>query len=315
MNKTNFNPADYILPLNMNGLSGRMMYIRGPQEKKREILLIYGHHSSLERVAGVAQYLSRFGNVTVPDMPGFGGMDPFYKIGQTANLDNMAGYLASFIKLRYKNKKVSIVAISLGFMLATRTLQKYPAVAKKTNLLISVVGLVHKDDFGFGRKLFLTFRLATSFFSHRLSAGFLKYVVLRKPLIVAGYRVAEKYFIKDQHSKVRNVDSEERKKRINFEVELWKCNDIRTYMSMGVAMLTADFAGKYIDLPVYNVQLDNDRYFDNTKVEVHMRQIYKDYIPIKAKVPQHAPSVVAQAQEITHYIPPKLRKILSQDPK
>src|SRR3982751_3045218 len=97
--------TDYIRPLEMNGLTGRMLHMPAPKNKKRDILLIYGHHSCLERMYGVAEDLNQYGAVTMPDLPGFGGMDSFYKIGMEPTLDNLADYLAAFIKLRYKGKK------------------------------------------------------------------------------------------------------------------------------------------------------------------------------------------------------------------
>ena len=86
--------------------------------------MLYGHHSSLERVYGLAEDMSQYGNVTIPDYPGFGGMDSFYKIGMKPTLDNLADYLATFVKLRYRGKKVTIVGMSLGFVIATRMLQR-----------------------------------------------------------------------------------------------------------------------------------------------------------------------------------------------
>lgn len=83
MPSVNKEPADYILPLYMNGLSGRVIRLPAPPEKKREILFIYGHHASLERIFGVAEYLNRYGAVTVPDLPGFGGMDSFTKLAKS----------------------------------------------------------------------------------------------------------------------------------------------------------------------------------------------------------------------------------------
>src|ERR1700691_2505061 len=133
MSKAAKNPADYILPLNMNGLSGRMIRMAAPAGVKREILFIYGHHASLERYFGVADLLNKYGAVTVPDLPGFGWMDPFYKIGEKPTLDNYADYLASFVKLRYKNKQFVVVGYSLGFVIATRMLQKYPELSKKVD--------------------------------------------------------------------------------------------------------------------------------------------------------------------------------------
>ena len=71
--------ADYIQPLNMNGLTGRML--RAPATRKnakREMLLLYGHHALLERWWGLVENLQEFGAVTMPDLPGFGGMDICY---------------------------------------------------------------------------------------------------------------------------------------------------------------------------------------------------------------------------------------------
>ncbi len=82
------NPADYIQPLNINGMEGRMMFLPSQKKNNAEILFVYGHHSSLERWWGFAQVLSRFANVTMPDLPGFGGMDSFYKIGKHASVED-----------------------------------------------------------------------------------------------------------------------------------------------------------------------------------------------------------------------------------
>ncbi len=71
MTKTVLDPADYIAPLNMNGMQGRMLRMPAPKSYKREILFIYGHHSSLERWFGFSQVLNRYGAVTMPDLPGF----------------------------------------------------------------------------------------------------------------------------------------------------------------------------------------------------------------------------------------------------
>jgi pimeloyl-ACP methyl ester carboxylesterase len=90
---------------------------RRPQ---REILIIYGHHSTLERWWGFAQCFNRYGAVTMPDLPGFGGMESLYKIDKKPDLDTMADYMASFVKWRYKRKRVTIIGLSFGFLVATR---------------------------------------------------------------------------------------------------------------------------------------------------------------------------------------------------
>src|SRR3990167_463621 len=136
MTKTAKSSADYILPLYMNGLSGRMLRLPAIAKKKREILLIAGHHTSIERIMGVAEYLNRYGPVTSPDLPGFGGMQAFYKINEKPDLDKLADYLASFIKFRYHGQRFTIMAISYGFTVATRMLQRYPDITNKVDLVV-----------------------------------------------------------------------------------------------------------------------------------------------------------------------------------
>ncbi|HEU4609283.1 MAG TPA: hypothetical protein VFS31_14300, partial [Chitinophagaceae bacterium] len=93
--------AEHILPLNINGLQGRMLRMPAKKRTNKEILLIYGHHATLERWYGLVENLSEYGNVTMPDLPGFGGMQSFKKAGRKPDIDAFADYLAAFIKLRY----------------------------------------------------------------------------------------------------------------------------------------------------------------------------------------------------------------------
>lgn len=299
-------PADNILPLYLHGLSGRMLRMSAPPRKKREILFIYGHHASLERHYGIAEFLNQFGAVTVPDLPGFGGMEAFYKIGETPTLDNMADYLAAFIKLRYKGRRFTLGGFSLGTMIITRMLQKYPEIAKKVDLLVSVAGFAHKDDFIFKRRTFYLFYGGTWFFSRRLPAAFLKYIAFREPIIKLVYKLVE-----DKNIKLLDASPEERAKRVAFEVVLWQCNDPRTYMYMGHTMFSLNLRGTHVDLPIHHVFMDNDRYFNRVKVEEHMREIYSDFYGYKIKEAKaHSPSIVATKEEAAFYIPPKLRVLL-----
>jgi pimeloyl-ACP methyl ester carboxylesterase len=304
--------ADYILPLNINGLQGRMLRMPPPKGKRREIMYIYGHHSSLERNFGVAEFLNKYGGVTVPDLPGFGGMDAFYKIGREPTLDNMADYLAAFIKLRYHKQKFSLTGLSLGFMIITRMLQKYPEINKQVDILVSFAGFVHKDDFKYKRLTYYTFRYGTWLFSKRLPAAFVKYLVFRGPLIRAGYALLEPMFIDKKNTKIRTADDDEKRRRIDFEVYLWQCNDPRTYMSIAHTMFTLNLLGHHVNHQVYHVAIEGDRYFENVRVEEHMRAIYKDFILVDAKLPAHAPSIIANAKEASPYVPLQLRRLLNR---
>lgn len=314
MAKTAKNPADYILPLYINGLSGRMLRMPRPKNKKREIMIIYGHHASLERIFGIAEYMNKYGGVTIPDLPGFGGMDSFYKISEKPTLDNMADYLATFIKLRYKKQKFDLAGLSLGFMVITKMLQKYPEIAKQINLLISFAGFTNKSDFKYTKLRRFNFRWATSLLSMRLPAAFIRNVLFRPSMIRLAYNYLEPRLVKEDATKIRNADLDERRRRIDFEIILWQSNDVRTYMDMANTMLTLDLKGAYVDKDVYHLAIDEDRYFNNVKVEEHMREIYKNFNLVKGEIPAHSPSVIATAEEAAPYVPESIRKLLRKKP-
>jgi pimeloyl-ACP methyl ester carboxylesterase len=299
--------AEFIFPLDISGLSGRMLRLPAPSpRKRREILMIPGHHTSIERLSGLTEYINQFGVVTLPDMPGFGGMDSLYNIGEKATLDNLADYLASFIKVRYKNRRFTIMAISYGFAVVTRMLQKYPEIAKKVDLLVSWVGFVHKNDFKWKKSTIFWLRTGSWIFAHRLPAGFIQHVGLRGPIIRKTYHMVE-----DRHPKFKNTeDSTEKEKRIDFEIVLWQINDIRTYMACTNKMFSMNLCIEHIDLPVYHVAVENDHYFNNLVVEEHMRAIFKDFNLIKTKMPVHAPTVIATKEEVEAFVPPTLRQLL-----
>lgn len=300
-------PAEFIEPLYMNGLHGRMLYMPATGKKKREILLVYGHHASLERMFGLAEELNKYGTVTMPDLPGFGGMQSFYKIKEKPTLDNLADYLAAFIKLRYKRKRITIMGMSFGFLVTTRMLQMYPELVDKVDILISIVGFAHKDDFRFKRRNYLLMRYCSSLFSNYLTSQFVKYMVLRGPLIRKVYELQA-----DRHSKLKGADANEQKRRIDFEIVLWQINDIRTYMDTTITMLTIDLCSSQINLPLYHIEVKRDRYLNNRIVEQHLKVIFEDVNVIKAELDSHAPTVVATAKDAAPFVPPKLRRLLAK---
>lgn len=292
--------------LDINGLRGRMLKIASDKNPNQEILMIYGHHASLERVYGLAHELSRYGNVTVPDLPGFGGMDSFYKIGMVPTIDSLADYLATFIKLRYKNKRVKIVAMSLGFVIVTRMLQKYPELVKKVDVLVSMVGFTRYDDTKLNKKIIRMYKLLGQIFSRKIPAILFYNIILHPSLIRAVYAKTP-----NAKSKFKHLSREDHKRAMDFEVVLWRNNEVRTYMKMLLEMLKVDNCNSQIKLPVHHVAVDGDQYFDNTIVEQHMRVIFTDFTEHKAVLPNHAPSIVASREEAAPYIPKSLRKILS----
>ena len=297
--------SDYIKPLNMNGLRGRMLYLPAPKGIKRDILLLYGHHASIERMYGVAEDMNQYGSVTMPDFPGFGGMDSFYKIGYKPTLDNLADYLAAFIKLKYKNKKITISAMSFGFVVATRMLQNYPKMTKNVELLISVVGFCHRDDLTFSKSRYSFYRYTATVFSRRLPAIFFKNVILHPTLLRIAYSKTH-----NAKNKFKDLSPENAKRAMEFEIHLWHCNDVRTYMDTTITMLTLDNCLKQVDLPVQHVSVDMDQYFDNRIIEQHMRVIFTDFTDNRAVMDNHAPSIIASKEDAGGMMPDTLRTLL-----
>lgn len=299
--------SDFIMPLNINGLQGRMLHMPAPSGKKREILLLYGHHASLERLFSLGEVLHEYGSVTMPDFPGFGGMDSFYKIGEKPTLDNLADYLATFIKLRYRRKHVSIIGVSLGFVIATRMLQRYPDLVKKVDLLVSAVGFTHYDDFAFSPSRHRFYRYGSSLFSHRLTAGFFKRVCLNAFVLRLAYSKT-----KNAKKKFTGLTKAEKRAIMDFEIHLWQCNDLRTYMAVARAFLTLDNCKTKINLPVWHIVAENDNYFDNHRVEQHMRIIFNDFHAVRSKLKNHGPSIILDKAEAKQLMPPKIRQLLAE---
>lgn len=287
-----------------------MLYLPPPVGKTRQILFIYGTHSSLERWFGLAQILNRYGAVTMPDLPGFGGMESFYKIGKKPTIDNLADYLAAFVKMRYKRKSVTIVGMSFGFVVVTRMLQRFPELGKKVELLVSVVGFAHKDDFTFTKPRYWFYRLTSKLFTTSLTARLFRATALSPTVLRAVYGRTH-----NAKRKLSAVAPEFIPQMIDVEVWLWRNNDVRTYMQTSSDFLKLDNCQKQVDLPVWHVGITNDHFFDNSLVEQHLQVIYNELHSMKISgLTNHAPTVVATAKEAAPFVPVLLRRQLSKRP-
>jgi pimeloyl-ACP methyl ester carboxylesterase len=303
-------PDEFIVPLNINGLEGRMLRLPAQKKNQREILFIYGSHSSLERWWGLCLELNKLGALTMPDLPGLGGMTSLYKIGKSATVDDMADYMAAFIKLKYKNKKVTIAAMSLGFVIVTRMLQRYPEMAKKVDILISIVGFAHHDDLTFSSKRLFIYRNGSRIFARKWPARVFRYTVLQPFFIRQAYHRTI-----NAKEKFENVSGENFNQMMDIEIGLWHMNDVRTQFKNYLEMFALDNTKIPIALPVYHVAVKKDRYFNNVKVEEHMRRVFTDFQIFYTKVPSHAPTVIATAKEAAPFMPPSLKRKIRQEAK
>jgi pimeloyl-ACP methyl ester carboxylesterase len=309
MAKPTPNANDYIQPLNMNGLQGRMLHMPAPARTNRELLVLYGHHALLERWWGLVQNFNTYGAVTMPDLPGFGGMDSFHKIGQKPTIDNFADYLASFIKLRYKRRRVTIIGISFGFVVATRMLQRYPDIAKKVDIVISAAGFAHHDDFKFTHRRLLTYRAITRIVSCPPVAVLFRHTALSPWVLRKAY--ARTHNAKHKFAEVAALP-EKFEAMMSVEIDLWHLNDVRTHFATTNEFLRLDNCKQQVNLPVWHVYTKHDQYFDEKVVEQHLRVIFSDYEAAVANMENHVVSVLADKKETAPFIPHKLRRYLSK---
>jgi pimeloyl-ACP methyl ester carboxylesterase len=306
--KTSQLPADFIVPLNMNGLQGRMLRMPAPANRKREILLVYGHHAVLERWWGLVQNLNAYGAVTMPDLPGFGGMDSFYKIGKRPTIDNFADYLAAFVKLRFKRRPVTIIGISFGFTVVTRMLQRYPELAHKVDFVVSMVGFVHKDDFIFKPSARMFYFMSARFVALPPLSFTLRHVFLNSFVIKYMYSRLSR-----GRKRFAEIEMAEFESYLDFDVYLWQTNDVRTHWATTAEFLRLDNCKVHIDVPVWHVYAKHDYYFNNDIVEQHMRIVFREYHAAAAtQIENHTPNILAGKKEMGVLLPPRLRRVLSQ---
>lgn len=299
-------PAEYIQPLNINGLHGRMLKAPAARKTaKREMLLLYGHHALLERWWGLVENLQEFGPVIMPDLPGFGGMDSFAKISRRPTIDNYADYLAAFIKMTYKRRRITIIGISFGFVVVTRMLQKYPDMAKRVDLVVSLVGFMHYDDFLFPPLKRAFFRRATRVMGAHPVAWTIRYTALNKLVIKNIYArlpAGRRRFLEMEPTEFDTM--------MDFEVKLWQANDVRTHWLTTSEFLNIDNCQERIDLPVWHVASSGDHYFNNEFVEQHMRVVFNDYTKGIMQSHAHTPSVLGDKKDMGIMVPTGLRKVL-----
>ena len=305
MAKPTSNVSDFIEPLNVNGLNGRMLHAPAAKKTNREILLVYGHHALLERWWGLVENLREFGSVTMPDLPGFGGMDSFYKIGRKPTVDEYADYLAAIVKMRYRRRKVTIIGISFGFLVVTRMLQRYPELTKKVDFVTSIVGFMHKTDFLFTSRQRTSYSALAKFFALPPISWLIRYCFLNAFII-------RNLYVRMPAGKRRflEMDPADFDTMMDFEVKLWQANDVRTHWRTTSEFLHVDNCSRQIALPVWHVASKGDHYFDNHVVEQHMRVVYSDYHQGIMDSKAHTPSVLGDKKELAIMVPPGLRRAL-----
>ncbi len=296
--------TNHIETIEYKALVGRQAKLLN-QSKSLKIVFIYGHHSSLERVAGILLALNDFGSVYCPDLPGFGGMTSFYQINQLPTIDNLADYLADYLKQHFDGQKIVLIGLSLGFVIITRMLQKYPELNQRIKLLVSIVGFSSYLDFNFSKLRHTSYYLGSIVLDNRFFSYFFAKIILNSWFLRLFY--AHTYNAK---TKFINMNKTEFNQKIAFEIKLWKINDVRTWLHTAREFLTLDNTSIKINQTLFYVGAKNDNYFNQTTVMANFKKIFNSVQIYLINLTNHSPSILATKEEALTLIPAELIKLL-----
>jgi hypothetical protein len=112
--------------------------------------------------------------------------------------------------------------------------------------------------------------------------------------------------------KFEGLDKQKHKEMVDFEVNLWRVNDVRTWCYTTREMLKSDLVtgAKELPLDVISVVIDNDRYFDSKTTEQHLAIMFRKVKSIYADVEQHGGSKVETAEQAAEFLPKTIRNHL-----
>jgi pimeloyl-ACP methyl ester carboxylesterase len=297
--------AEYIVPVNMNKLQGRMLRYTKSNQPNKEILLVYGHHTSIERYWELTKVFGKYGAVTVPDFPGFGGMENLNKINEFPNIDNLADYLAAFFKLLFKQRRVTIMAVGFGFLITTRMLQKYPDIAKKIDLFVGINAFSHKEDIVIKKGRLYWYRFSAHLLNTKLTSALFR-VFWLKVMLPRINNDAIKNSI--QHFDFRGDSFYEPS---NVDYKLWSVNDMRTHAQAIKTMLTIDNCQNRINLPLWHISFGDRTFLNDNYVEQHLKVIFSEYHKLSSRFNLDLP-LGSPYSKVRIIIPQKLRKKLSE---
>ncbi|HLB66782.1 MAG TPA: alpha/beta hydrolase [Candidatus Saccharimonadales bacterium] len=297
-------PAKLKVPLNMNGMSGRMLYLPAKKSGQKQTLVVYGYYSNLERMYNYAYVLNRYGSVVVPDLPGFGGMQSFYTINKRPSLDNLADYIASLIKLKFKRGPITLVGFSFGFAVVTRMLQKYPEISKRTELVISVGGFAHYKDINLSKSERRIYKMLARLLSLRLPAAIARPIALNKTVLS---RLSQDKYLNDKGlSKAQKIEASK------FNTKSWHDTHLRTYAYTNTELLRLNNCLAPIDSRLWHLSLKTDTFLRKKIVKQHLRSIYGEVNCASLRPRKQNIGQIISTRDISAMLPRELKRQLSK---
>lgn len=202
---------EYVYFLDVNGMSGR--HIKLPSKSlnsRRQIVVFGGFLSSAEKHFGLLDYLRQFGEVNYIDLPGYGGMDSLFEIGEFPMCDNYGDYIYSVLKTLKSISMPSIVCLGSSVIYVVNFMKRHPAARRWVRTVIHIEGIdadVSKATYG------ELSRASSSLLKLASSKPSINKLLYRR--LIGG--IEDKELSEDEKSLLEHLVS---------------CNDIRTHMSV-----------------------------------------------------------------------------------
>jgi hypothetical protein len=271
------------------------------KNNKSNVLIVYDFNSNIEMYFGLAVYLSKRSNVTVVDLPGFGGMDSMYKIRKIPSINNISDYLASFIKLRYKNKRLNLLTFGFGSVLAVRCIQNNDSLFKKINNYIFINGYSHHDDFDISSR-----RKKYRYLLNRIKATSLVSFIIKSTIYSRSfldYRI-------NKNSEVRKLSNGFSYLK-QFLVDLNRENDLRTKYYLQAQVLKLDNCNNHISGKCWFVNVGSkSKGLIPRRIEQHFKIIFSTFASVNVKGVRKIPLIMNDEKIAAKIIPIKIRNIL-----
>ena len=309
--KSLFSTDIRIKPYEYKGLHGRYVHLPAKSPAaKRTFIILYGHHATLERIIPIAETLSEYGDVYMPDNPGFGGMDSSYKIGQKANLEFFAGHLKYFIDNYVEpSRLISIMGISFGFQIAVDFVHRYPEYEQRIENLVSFAGFVSPRNIGMspGKRILFKYLLGKTGKS-KLGAAVMG-LAINDFTITKIYQLTWKQNVRFDSIPPSAVDE-----YIAGQVMLWKSSDHRTHAQTGFDFFGANELSTYRfnDLSLIHVGIPRDHFINDAAVRKDMKLMFKKVLLLELDIPSHAPLDLDTPAKIKAVLPHELLEPLTK---
>lgn len=296
---------EHLKSISIMGIESRLLDIENVNYDKQFVLL-GGQHTSIERMYAIAQFLGDFGSVKLIDLPGFGGVDSFRKIGKKINLDNYATYLHQFI-VKNDLKDFDFFATSFSSIVVTRMLQMYPETQKRVRRVILFVGFSSGEDFSIRQPQKTLINILITLTSNPVGANIFKFLFTNKISLWLMLKIFSIF-----KTKMKSNDKKVVVDNIAMEYQLWTNNDRETHAKSTKIMFGVDLTRqkKKIDLTCHNIVTTNDQYFDVGSVNQGFKQIYSKYKPCYIKLNVHAPSLIADKADVAKIMGDKTISLL-----